>query len=226
MKSHLTVCPSRNRNNGLFAIDRSIGNHCPLSGDSCFPRVSFEEDLTSQNLQNKTHVSQLEVQFLRGCSFQDFVSVHVDRDGQQLCKFVGRKKKFYIRKEFNLLTTLFPYTNMAAVSLLHTSIWTPLRHVKTLGSLYVSGKLPTYPSSKPALTLTPHLGQNVGLRKGQVGIFRMRIMIETFYILILLHQLSPLLPLLSRQASARGRLLHQGRAQESFSLAGWGQEAG
>ena len=51
-------------------------------------------------------------------------------------------------------------------------------------------------------------------------------MIETFYILILLHQLSPLLPLLSRQASARGRLLHQGRAQESFSLAGWGQEAG
>ena len=130
-----------------------------------------------------------------------------------------------MRKEFNLLTTLFPYTNMAAVSLFHTSIWTPLRYVKTLGSLYVSGKLPTYPSSKPALTLTPHLGQNVGLR-GRWAFFRIRIMIEMFYILILLHQLSPSLPFLSRQASARGRLLHQGRAQGSFSLAGWGQEAG
>ena len=129
------------------------------------------------------------------------------------------EKKIYIRKEFNLLTTLFPYTNMAAVSLFRTSIWTPLRHVKTLGSLYVSEKLPTYPSSKPALTLTPHLGQNVGLR-GRWAFFRMRIMIEMFYILILLHQLSPSLPFLSRQASARGRLLHQGRAPGKFFI-GW-----
>ena len=30
-------------------------------------------------------------------------------------------------------------------------------------SLYVSAKLPTYPSPKPTLTLTSHLGQNVGL---------------------------------------------------------------
>ena len=36
-----------------------------------------------------------------------------------------------------------------------------------LGRLYFfSGKLPTYPSPKPTLTLTSHLGQNVGLRKG------------------------------------------------------------
>ena len=28
------------------------------------------------------------------------------------------------------------------------------------------GKLPTYPSPKPTLTLTSHLGQNVGLGKG------------------------------------------------------------
>ena len=32
--------------------------------------------------------------------------------------------------------------------------------------LYVSGKLSTYPSPKPTLTLTSHLGQNVGLREG------------------------------------------------------------
>ena len=35
-----------------------------------------------------------------------------------------------------------------------------------LGSLYVSGKLPTYPSPKPTLTLTSHFGQNVGLGEG------------------------------------------------------------
>ena len=34
------------------------------------------------------------------------------------------------------------------------------------GSLYVSGKLPTYPSLKPTSTLTSHLGQNVGLGEG------------------------------------------------------------
>ena len=33
-------------------------------------------------------------------------------------------------------------------------------------SIYVSEKLPTYPSPKSTLTLTSHLGQNVGLGKG------------------------------------------------------------
>ena len=33
-------------------------------------------------------------------------------------------------------------------------------------SLYVSEKLPTHPSPKPTLTLTSHLGQNVGLGEG------------------------------------------------------------
>ena len=37
--------------------------------------------------------------------------------------------------------------------------------------MYVSGKLPTYPSPKPTLTLRSHLGQNVGLREGWVGSF-------------------------------------------------------
>ena len=32
-----------------------------------------------------------------------------------------------------------------------------------IGSIKVSGKLPTYPSPKSTLTLTSHLGQNVGL---------------------------------------------------------------
>ena len=41
------------------------------------------------------------------------------------------------------------------------------------GSLYISGKLPTYPSPKPTLTITSHLGKNVGLREGYVGSFSM-----------------------------------------------------
>ena len=35
-----------------------------------------------------------------------------------------------------------------------------------LRSFCVSGKLPTYPSPKPTLTLTSHLGQNAGLGEG------------------------------------------------------------
>ena len=38
--------------------------------------------------------------------------------------------------------------------------------LETVGSLYGSEKLPTYPSVKPTLTLTSDLGQNVGLREG------------------------------------------------------------
>ena len=45
-------------------------------------------------------------------------------------------------------------------------IWHPIDRVCSLGSLYVSGKLPTYPSPKPPLTLTFHLGQTVGLGEG------------------------------------------------------------
>ena len=42
---------------------------------------------------------------------------------------------------------------------------------KDSGSIYVFGKLPTYPSPKSTLTLTSHLGKNVGLGKGLVGSF-------------------------------------------------------
>ena len=38
-------------------------------------------------------------------------------------------------------------------------------------SLYVSGKLSTYPSPKTTFTPTSHLGKNVGLGEGQVGSF-------------------------------------------------------
>ena len=47
------------------------------------------------------------------------------------------------------------------------SLWITLT-----GSLYASGKLPTYPSPKSTFTFTCHLGQNVGLGEGQVGSFQ------------------------------------------------------
>ena len=40
-----------------------------------------------------------------------------------------------------------------------------------IGSVKVSGKLPTYPSPNPTLILTSHFGQNVGLGEGWVGSF-------------------------------------------------------
>ena len=38
-------------------------------------------------------------------------------------------------------------------------------------SIYVSWKVLTYPSQKRTLTLTSHLGQNVGLGEGWLGSF-------------------------------------------------------
>ena len=38
----------------------------------------------------------------------------------------------------------------------------------TVGSIKVSGILPTYPSPKPISAIASHLGQNVGLGEGQV----------------------------------------------------------
>ena len=40
------------------------------------------------------------------------------------------------------------------------------KYPEKTGSLYVSAKLPTYPSPKPALKLNSQLGQNVSLGKG------------------------------------------------------------
>ena len=47
----------------------------------------------------------------------------------------------------------------------HGYKWRVRRYIH-FGSLYVSGKLPTYPSPKPILTLTSQLRQNVGLGEG------------------------------------------------------------
>ena len=38
-------------------------------------------------------------------------------------------------------------------------------------STVVNGKLPTYPSPKPTLTLTSHMGKNDGSGEGLVGSF-------------------------------------------------------
>ena len=66
--------------------------------------------------------------------------------------------------------TFFFYMNGFAVHV--------CRHTK-VGSLYVTGKLPTYPSPKLTLTLTSHLGQNVGLGEGRWAVSRKRIMMTT-----------------------------------------------
>ena len=42
----------------------------------------------------------------------------------------------------------------------------PAKITRIVGSFYVSGKLPTYPSPKLTLTLTSHLGPNAGLGEG------------------------------------------------------------
>ena len=41
------------------------------------------------------------------------------------------------------------------------------RYEINFASFYVSGKLLTYPSPKPTLTLTSHVGQNAGLGRGR-----------------------------------------------------------
>ena len=55
--------------------------------------------------------------------------------------------------------SLFVYVN-------RSPIWYGFGAGANFGSLYVSGKLPTYPSPKPTLTLSSYLGQNVGLAEG------------------------------------------------------------
>ena len=53
------------------------------------------------------------------------------------------------------------------------------------GSLYVFGKLPTYPSPKPTLTLTSRLGQNAGLGGGVGAVSPKGIMILMAYTVML-----------------------------------------
>ena len=58
----------------------------------------------------------------------------------------------------------------------HSFIW-PIRVCAAeqgivLDQFRFLGKLPTYPSPKPTLSLTSHLGQNVGLGEGWVGAYQ------------------------------------------------------
>ena len=55
--------------------------------------------------------------------------------------------------------SLFVYVN-------RSPIWYGFGAGANFGSLYVSGKLPTYPFPEPTLTLSSYLGQNVGLAEG------------------------------------------------------------
>ena len=41
-----------------------------------------------------------------------------------------------------------------------------LQEVELMSTFCFTGELPTYPSPKPTLILTSHLGQNVGLGEG------------------------------------------------------------
>ena len=63
----------------------------------------------------------------------------------------------------NILTLSCCFTNIRKVKcqiIMMPPVW------PEVWSLYLSGQLPTYPSPKPTLTLTSHLGQNVGLGEG------------------------------------------------------------
>ena len=53
--------------------------------------------------------------------------------------------------------------HITAPFLQHVSFYVLMIHA---GSLYISGKVHTYPSPKPTLILTSQLGQNVGLGEG------------------------------------------------------------
>ena len=47
-----------------------------------------------------------------------------------------------------------------------------------MGLLHVSGKLPTYPSPKPTLTITSPLGKMLALGRGRWAVSQKRIMIH------------------------------------------------
>ena len=65
---------------------------------------------------------------------------------------------------------LFPRVSLRKlVSTTKNAVYLKVKHKRDHYTFL--GKLPTYPSPKPTLTLTSHLGQNVGLGEGQVGSF-------------------------------------------------------
>ena len=82
----------------------------------------------------------------------------------------GTNVAFLSKKKVDLLAAAFGKLQQNVVWKLKGEISDVYKMKDTVprieGSLYVSGKLPTYPSPNPTLTLTSHLGQNVGLGEG------------------------------------------------------------
>ena len=74
----------------------------------------------------------------------------------------GKSKKPFFKKVLTLLYN--DYYGYSWISKIQTVLYS--MRVTLLGSLYFSRKVPTYPSLKLTLTLTSHLGQNVGLGEG------------------------------------------------------------
>ena len=88
----------------------------------------------------------------------------------------GTNVAFLSKKKVDLLAAAFGKLQQNVVWKLKGEISNVYKIMKDTvprieGSLYVSGKLPTYPSPNSTLTLTSHLGQNVGLGEGWVSIF-------------------------------------------------------
>ena len=94
-------------------------------------------------------------------SFQDLISIF--QTFSRSWKLLGKFQDFF--KNNSILCM-----NLALFSLFQTLYKADTCVRQELGawpgSWYVSGKLPSYPSPKLTLTLTSHLGQNVGLGEG------------------------------------------------------------
>ena len=78
-----------------------------------------------------------------------------------------RKETFRASYHEDAGRTKFSTILVIGISLIAISADVYLLFIDTnSGLIWVSGKLPTYPSPKPTLTLTSHLGQNVGFGEG------------------------------------------------------------
>ena len=92
-----------------------------------------------------------------------------------LRNFVNNQSKCLIKRPQNNPTAQFDTTltqslNFKTVN--YERVTCSHQFSNKSGSIYVFGKLPTYPSPKPTLSFTSHLRQNVGLGEGWVGSFQ------------------------------------------------------
>ena len=78
--------------------------------------------------------------------------------------FLSKKKVDLLAAAFGKLQQNVVWKLKGEISNVYKLMKDPVPRIE--GSLYVSGKLPTYPSPNPTLRLSSHLGQNVGLGEG------------------------------------------------------------